>query len=104
MIMAECRDPELDSRLRTTWDILKANGTRYFEGAVLRRRITDFQLKPKRANVAGLQIADLVVTPIGRHVSGRTDREDFTIIEGKFRRNANGEYVGWGLVVLPKTR
>lgn len=56
----------------------------------------------KRDLVAGLELADLVVSPIGRHVLGRPTKEDFRIVESKFRRNRSGDYRGFGLVVLPK--
>lgn len=33
------------------------------------------------AVLAGLELADLVVTPIGRNVLGKPDREDYAIVE-----------------------
>ena len=53
-------------------------------------------------NVAGLQLADLVVTPVGRYVLGKAIKEDFKIIREKFRCNRSKEWNGYGLVVLPK--
>jgi hypothetical protein len=47
-------------------------------------------------------LADLVVSPIGRHVLGKAEKEDFRIVQRKFRTNRAGEYRGYGLVVLPK--
>ena len=35
-------------------------------------------------------------------VLGKEPKEDFCIVEQKFRRNPHGSYQGWGLVVLPK--
>ena len=52
--------------------------------------------------IAGLQLADLVVSPIGRFVIGKESRKAYNVIEEKFRRRANGEYRGAGFVVLPK--
>ena len=57
-------------------------------------------LRAKRENIAGLQLADLVVSPIGRFVLGKPVREDFRIVEGKFRWRG-GRYEDEGLVVLP---
>ena len=48
----------------------------------------------------GLEIADLVVSPIGRFVAGRPPREDWTMVEAKLRRR-KGDYLGAGLVILP---
>jgi hypothetical protein len=51
--------------------------------------------------LTGLEIADLVVSPIGRHVIGKPAHEDWRIVESKLRRKRE-EYAGAGLVVLPK--
>jgi hypothetical protein len=40
--------------------------------------------------------------PIGRHVLGKPDREDYRIVETKLRRSPAGEFRGYGLVVLPR--
>ena len=59
-------------------------------------------MREKCENVAGLQLADLVVTPIGRQVLGKPSKEDWSIVESKLRRGPKGNYEGYGLVVLPK--
>jgi len=64
-------------------------------------RIRDLVYRDKSRNIAGLQVADLVVSPIGRHVIGKQTNEDFRIIESKFRRPDSDDYRGPGLVVLP---
>jgi hypothetical protein len=58
---------------------------------------------PKEDDIAGLQVADLVVTPIGRSLLGKSSLVDYGIIQSKFRCNWRGEYDGTGLVVLPKS-
>ena len=58
-------------------------------------------MRGKHENIAGLQLADLVVSPIGCFVLGKPAKEEFRIIEGTFRRRG-GRYEGAGLVVLPK--
>jgi len=77
-------------------------GTRYVRGSHIERRIRGLQLRDKKDNLAGLQLADLIVSPIGRFVLGKKTHEDFRIVETKLRRNPKGEYRGRGLVVLPK--
>ncbi len=67
-------------------------------------RIQGLTLKGKDARLAGLEIADLVVTPIGRHVLGKPDHEDYAIVAGKYRRSPSGQVEGYGLVVLPKEK
>ncbi|MDO8445819.1 MAG: DUF3800 domain-containing protein [Deltaproteobacteria bacterium] len=102
VVVAEKRDPILDRELELAWLNLKIKGTRYIHAADIDRRIVALNLKSKTENMAGLQLADLVVSPIGRCISGRSVKEDFRIIESKFRRNGKGRYEGFGLVTLPK--
>lgn len=102
LIIAEARDETLDNRLRLAWMDLRLSGTEYLTGAEVRRRIDELQIRNKQQNIPGLQLADLVVSPIGRHVIGRRGRADWEIIKRKFRRGPDGRYKGFGLVVLPK--
>ena len=60
-------------------------------------------LKDKRLNIGGLQLADLVVSPIGRAMLGKPTHEDWEIVKSKFRRGPRG-YEGYGLVILPKPK
>jgi Protein of unknown function (DUF3800) len=100
-IIAEKRDRTLDAALRLAWTAMGVNGTTYLPPAVIKERIGGLHLRDKKSKIAGLELADLVVSPIGRFVAGLAPREDFAIIQEKFRRRA-GVYLGPGLVVLPK--
>ena len=102
LIIAEKRDHILDLGLQQTWTNLYANGTRYAKGEVIRNRLQALDLRGKKENIAGLQLADLVVSPIGRHILGKLDKEDWQIVEQKFRRGPEGELDGYGLVSFPK--
>ncbi len=102
LIVAEKRDPTLDRELDLAWLNLKIQGTRYLQATDIEDRIMALNLRAKKDNIAGLQLADLVVSPIGRHVLGKPDKEDWRIVERKFRRNQHGKVEGYGLVVLPK--
>jgi len=77
---------------------------RLCDGESRRGRMPEFSIEffDKKANLTGLQVADLVSTPIGQHVS-RPDRRNraFEMIQQKFDRAPNGELMGWGLQVLP---
>jgi hypothetical protein len=101
-IVAERRDPTLDRELDLAWLNLKIQGTRYVKAKAINDRIVGLNLRPKSDNIAGLQLADLVVSPIGRHVMGRQDKEDWAIVHEKFRRSRSGKVEGFGLVVLPE--
>lgn len=102
IIVAERREPTLDRGLELAWLNLKIRGTRYLQAKVIEDRITALNLRAKRDNIAGLQLADLVVSPIGRHILGKPDREDWRVIAGKLRRSPQGRVEDYGLVVLPK--
>lgn len=101
VIVAEKRDAVLDGQLELAWLNLKIQGTRYVPAQAIRERVQGLTTRHKRENIAGLQLADLIVSPIGRKVLGKPVREDYRIIEQKLRgwpRN----HAGQGLVVLPR--
>ena len=102
VIVAERRDATLDHEMDIAWLNLKVQGTRFIQANAIERRIVGLNLREKAANIAGLQLADLVVTPIGRKVLGKLTKEDYRVIEEKFRRSPSGRIDGYGLVVLPK--
>ena len=101
LIVAEKRNPTLDHQLELAWLNLRIKGTRFMQSSVIEERITGLNTRSKQDNIAGLQLADLVVSPIGRFVLGKQMYEDWEIIESKFRRR-DGVYQGAGLVVLPR--
>lgn len=67
-------------------------------------KITGFDIRfvDKRANLPGLQIADLVARPIGRHVIDPTqENRAYAILEPKLRRGPGGQINGYGLKIFP---
>jgi len=101
-ILAERRNERLDRELTIAWDVLRLNGTRYVRPEVLRRRIAALEFATKATGGAGLEIADLVVTPLGRWIAGMPPKPDLDIVRSKLRRGPKGDWEGAGLVVLPK--
>lgn len=102
IIVAEKRDPTLDRQLDLAWLNLKVQGTKFMQASQIEKRMQSLILRDKKANIAGLQLADLVVTPIGRHILGKPTKEDFQIVESKMRRSPSGRIEGYGLITLPK--
>lgn len=102
VIVAERRDPTLDRELDIAWLNLKVQGTRFMQARDIEHRVVGLNLRAKAANIAGLQLADLIVTPIGRQVLRKPIKEDYRVVEEKLRRSRNGKVEGYGLVVLPK--
>ena len=56
----------------------------------------------KKQNLAGLQLADLVCHPIGRHLLKPEQRNRaYEVVERKFRRSGAGKLEGYGLKTFP---
>ena len=66
-------------------------------------RIVGLDLRDKKPNLAAMQLADLVITPIGRRAARKppkTDQVQWSVVKGKLRRH-NGKIKGAGLVIRP---
>lgn len=100
-IVVESRNPVLDRELDLAYQLLLNKGSRYVRPSRLKARLSGLSFSQKQENVPGLQVADLVATPIARAVIGKTSKEDYRIVEGKFRRR-EGKHLGPGLVIIPK--
>lgn len=100
-IYAEKRGDDLDEQLDKAWNKLQRTGCDYVDSNTMNERIIDLTLRHKSLNIVGLQLADLVVSPIGRQVIGKVPQVDWNIVETKFRRSPDGNYNGYGLKILP---
>lgn len=85
-------------------NILCEKGTYYLSGECIFSVIDkELKLADKKDNIIGLQIADLVVSPIGRITIGKKAHDDWKIIKTKFRRDKRtSKASGYGLIRLPK--
>lgn len=61
IVIAESRNDTLDNQLELAYLGLKIQGTHYLHAREIKERINNFSIKPKSDDIAGLQIADLVV-------------------------------------------
>lgn len=107
LIPAEKRNPRLDLELVKAWEAYRSagGGTGYVGSDDIDKVIVDLSLKDKMPESAGLQLADLVVTPPGRQVAGyrpKPDQVQWSVVESKLRRGPGGSYEGYGLVIRPK--
>ncbi len=100
-VIAEARNSLLDNQLEIAYLNTKISGTRFIRSKEIKENIEGFFIRKKEENIAGLQIADLAATPIGRYIIGKKVKKDFEIVESKFRKNSNGKYRGYGLVIIP---
>ncbi|MBP6379088.1 MAG: DUF3800 domain-containing protein [Sphingorhabdus sp.] len=96
-IIVECRGKQEDRDLELEF-------RRICDGrnAVGKISCLDILFVDKKANSAGLQVADLMARPIGLKVL-RPDQPNraYDIIESKFRKNETGIFKGYGFKVFP---
>lgn len=106
-IIAEKRDPVLDNQLELTWLKSKVSGTDLVRGIEISKKIDEFRTIPKSRNEIGLQITDLVVSAIGRHILGLREKPghevSFSVLEKKFI-SRNSSYLKCGLTILPRPK
>jgi hypothetical protein len=104
-ICAEKRRPDLDHRLDVAWESFRIRGTpalnKHGSGQI-DERIIGLSLKAKSVNIAGLQLADLVISPVGRHFMGLSTHDNWDIVRRKMCRDHHGRIEGSGLIVLPE--
>ncbi len=102
-IIAESRGQQLDNELNLAFLDLKIRGTRFLRPKDIVENIDGFNIKKKDENVAGLQLVDSLVTPIGRRYLQRKNVYlNYDVIKDKFRKIECGRYKGYGLVIVPK--
>ena len=65
-----------DTKLELSYLRTKVTGTEYYRGAEIAEKVKTFELLDKRQNISGLQLADLIVTPIGRNVMGKVAKPE----------------------------
>ncbi|WP_445681367.1 DUF3800 domain-containing protein [Radicibacter daui] len=99
-LIAEARGEREDAELELEFRrVMDGQGLLPYrtDGTPFEMRITS-----KKINSEGLQLADLVAHPIGRHIL-KPDQPNraFEILRSKFLTNAEGEFAGWGLKIFP---
>ena len=89
-VILECRGRREDDELELEFRRVCSGGNYRSETLALEPRFV-----PKSANVPGLQLADLIARPIGRHIlHSAQENRAFSIIERKFDRSSTGEVAG----------
>jgi hypothetical protein len=112
-VWAEQRGGKPDRQLEKCFEFLHKNGTGYVEKTDVQGCLTNckIKLRPKTANVAGLQLADLLAHPSARHIqrqklgSSRATAFEAKIVEQlvktKYQRSPSGKIEGYGTKWLP---
>jgi hypothetical protein len=113
-VLAESRGGKEDMKLKDSFQRLYNSGTEYVDHTRFSTALTSSQIKikPKSANIAALQIADLIAHPsrqeilsIYRKLEYGTEKFGYEIIrilnESKYDRSADGRINGFGRKFLP---
>lgn len=111
-VMIESRGGKEDMRLKKSFRKILDNGTHFIESDKLQSRLTSKELKvqPKKLNISGLQLADLIAHPARRYIFRKYDIDEgkkytfgekiIAIIKDKFY-NKGGNIEGYGIKKLP---
>ena len=112
-VMAEARGASEDMLLKSVYSDLWDKGKMYLKADVCQRTLTskELKVKPKRANIAGLQLSDLLAHPLTRdvlHAYGRAlapTGEFTTLVCGVAKEKYNrqiyqGRINGYGRIIL----
>jgi len=111
-VMGEARGPKHDAQLRRAFRFFYKKGTKVRADVIQSSLISnELKLLPKKADVAALQIADLVAHPAHRaykleklgeqHPSDYGTRLVKILLDGKYNRSWTGALEGYGRKWLP---
>lgn len=105
-IVAESRNSLLDNQLEIAYLSSRVEGTNKVQPAELKLKLESaITFKQKSDNITGLQIADMVASPIARHYLGKKERIGHQLsYDSVFSkvRNINGRWENIGITILPK--
>jgi len=111
-VMIESRGGKEDIRLKKSFRKILDEGTSYIKSELLNEHLSskELKIKPKIANVSGLQIADLLAYPsrqfafekynIQKKLKVTFNDEIIEVIKGKYY-NKSGNIEGYGIKLLP---
>lgn len=112
-VLAESRGGKEDRRLKRSFRAVYDNGSQYLAPEVFSQRLTskELKVKPKKINIAGLQIADLLAHPCFKAALARRNKQPLPTTFGgkiadivqakKYDRSPSGKIEGWGRKWLP---
>lgn len=104
-IVAESRNSVLDNQLEIAYLSARVEGTNKVRPAEIKLKLDGaVRFNEKADNVPGLQIADMVASPIARHYLGKPERVGHQLrYEAVFKkvRNINGRWENVGITIFP---
>ena len=103
-IETEMRGKKQDRQIQLAFDAMRNLGTEFNTANKIKCKIAKMTGHKKSENIAGLQLADLVLTPIKRRLEKRKTGDyspSCDIIYGKCIKNKRGDIMGAGIICLP---
>jgi hypothetical protein len=105
-IIAESRNSVLDNQLEIAYLGSRVEGTNKVQPAEIKLKLdSSISFRQKSDNIAGLQLADMVASPIARHYLGKPERLgnqlSYKSVFSKVR-NINGRWENIGITILPR--
>lgn len=112
-VMTESRGKKDDQRLKKSFSRIYSEGTDFMKPEIIQEHLTskELKVKPKSADIRGLQFADLIAHPSYRYIIeknfGIENKAPFgkKIIEllknKKYYRSKGGTVDGYGIKILP---
>ena len=105
-IVAESRNSVLDNQLEIAYLASRVEGTNKVQPAEIKLKLdSSINFRQKSDNIAGLQLADMVASPIARHYLGKPERVGHQLsYESVFSkvRNIKGRWENIGITILPR--
>ena len=104
-IIAESRNSVLDNQLEIAYLSTRVEGTNKVQAAEIKLKLEGaIQFRQKSDNIAGLQLADMVASPIARHFLNKPERLGHQLsYQSVFNkvRNIKGRWENVGITILP---
>ena len=100
-IIAESQEETLDDRVLSIWENMKIKGTINLEGNEVRKSILDLKFGNKKSKLSGLEMADLVISPIGHQILATRNLPDWETVEQKLQSNKH-KWIETGIVEYPE--
>lgn len=113
-VMIESRSKKQDKKLKNSYTHYYKHGNRYLKPQDIQKRLTskEIKIRPKSANIVGLQLADLIAHPSALYAKAlRENRGALPATFGgkiakilhdeKYYRSNSGKILGYGVKWLP---
>jgi hypothetical protein len=112
-VVFESRGKKENMQLEDSYKRVRKNGTDNVALKIFQERLTsnELKLRPKAANISGLQLADIIANPCWRDLICKHTKQEMTaefskkimeiIRNDKYLRRSDGYIPGWGTKWLP---